>query len=57
VAVAFPDVVQILIGSILNRTGLAIELMGLTMAIFLAVSLGLSAFMNWYNRIIQPVGR
>ena len=41
---------QILIGSILNRTGQAIEIMAMTMAIYLSLCLSASLFMNWYNR-------
>ena len=50
VAIAYPDLVQILIGSILNRTGRAIEIMAMTMAIYLSLCLSASLFMNWYNR-------
>jgi general L-amino acid transport system permease protein len=57
VAIAYPDVVQIMVGSILNRTGQAIEIMGLTMGLFLALSLLISALMNWYNRRMALVER
>jgi general L-amino acid transport system permease protein len=50
VAIAYPDLVQILIGSILNRTGRAIEIMAMTMAIYLSLCLSASLLMNWYNR-------
>jgi general L-amino acid transport system permease protein len=50
VAIAYPDLVQILIGSILNRTGRAIEIMAMTMAIYLTLCLSASLLMNWYNR-------
>lgn len=50
VAIAYPDLVQILIGSILNRTGQAIEIMTLTMLVYLSLSLAISLLMNWYNR-------
>lgn len=50
VAIAYPDLVQILIGSILNRTGQAIEIMALTMLVYLSLSLAISLLMNWYNQ-------
>lgn len=56
-AVAFPDLVQILIGSILNRTGQAIESMGLVMIIFLTLSFLIATVMGWLNRAGQLVTR
>jgi general L-amino acid transport system permease protein len=50
VAIAYPDVVQVLTGAILNRTGNAIEIMGLVMTIFLVLSLSVSSVMNIWNR-------
>lgn len=50
VAIAYPDFVQIMVGSILNRTGQAVEIMAMTMGVYLVLSLLISAFMNWYNR-------
>lgn len=49
VAIAYPDVVQVLTGAILNRTGNAIEIMGLVMSIFLILSLAISGAMNFWN--------
>lgn len=56
-AVAFPDLVQVLIGSILNRTGQAIESMGLAMLIFLILSFLIAAVMGWINRAGRLVTR
>lgn len=56
-AVAFPDLVQVLIGSILNRTGQAIESMGLAMAIFLLLSFLIATVMGWINRAGRLVTR
>jgi general L-amino acid transport system permease protein len=35
---------------VLNQTGQAIEVLTITMGIYLALSLATSALMNWYNR-------
>jgi general L-amino acid transport system permease protein len=49
-AVAYPEIVQIFAGTVLNQSGRAIEVMLIVMGIFLAVSLAVSSLMNWYNR-------
>jgi general L-amino acid transport system permease protein len=51
VAIGFPDIVSVA-NTILNQTGQAIEGIASIMAFFLAVSLSISMFMNWYNRRI-----
>ena len=48
-AIAYPEIVSVFAGTVLNQTGQAIEVMAITMAIYLSVSLTISAFMNWYN--------
>jgi general L-amino acid transport system permease protein len=57
VTIAFPDLVQVFAGIVLSRTGHEIEIMFITMAIYLSVSLATSLFMNWYNRRIQFIRR
>lgn len=57
VAIAFPDVVQVIIGSILNRTGQAIESMGLTMGIFLFLGALIAYAMGRLNRAFRLVTR
>ncbi len=49
VAIAYPDVVSVFAGTILSQTGQAIEIIAITMAVYLTISLLTSAFMNWYN--------
>lgn len=49
VAIAYPDLVAVFAGTVLNQTGQAIEVLTITMGIYLAISLGTSALMNWYN--------
>jgi general L-amino acid transport system permease protein len=56
VAIGYPDLVSIANTS-LNQTGQAIECISIMMAVYLSISLGISAFMNWYNRRIALVER
>lgn len=49
-AIAYPELVSIFAGTVLNQTGQAIEVIGITMAIYLSLSLSVSAFMNWFNK-------
>ena len=48
VAIGFPDLVSIA-NTTINQTGQAIEGVAIIMAVYLTVSLSISAFMNWYN--------
>ncbi|MGF1562677.1 MAG: amino acid ABC transporter permease [Geminicoccaceae bacterium] len=48
-AVAYPDLVSQFAGTVLNQTGQAIEVMAMTLAVYLTLSLTISFFMNWYN--------
>ncbi len=50
IAIGYPDLVAVFAGTVLNQTGQAIEILTLTMAIYLALSLITSALMNLYNR-------
>ena len=43
------DVVNVFAGTALNQTGRAIEIITMTMLVYLTFSLTTSAFMNWYN--------
>jgi general L-amino acid transport system permease protein len=56
VAIGYPDLVSIANTS-LNQTGQAIECISIMMAIYLTISLSISAFMNWYNKRIALVER
>src|SRR5262249_55808253 len=49
VAIGYPDLFAVFAGTTLNQTGQAIEIIAITMAVYLAISLITSAFMNWYN--------
>lgn len=56
VAIGFQDVVS-LSQTTLNQTGQAIEGVGIIMLVFLAISLSISLFMNWYNARIALTER
>jgi general L-amino acid transport system permease protein len=49
VAIGYPDLVQVFAGTVLNNTGQAVEVIVITMAVYLAISLATSLLMNWYN--------
>jgi general L-amino acid transport system permease protein len=50
VAIGYPDLVQVFAGTVLNITGQAVEVIALTMAVYLAISLFTSLLMNIYAR-------
>lgn len=56
VAIAYPDLVSVG-GTVLNQTGQAIEVIAIWMVVYLSLSLGTSAFMNWYNQRMALVER
>ena len=56
VAIGFQDLVSIA-NTTLNQTGQAIEGIAIIMAVYLAISLSISLFMNWYNARIALVER
>ncbi len=56
-AIAYPDLVSLFMGSALNNTGQAVEIVAITLAIYLAIGLVVSAFMNWYNARVALVVR
>ncbi len=50
VVVGYPDLVHVFAGTALNQSGQAVEIICMTMAVYLTISLLISLFMNWYNR-------
>jgi len=56
VAIGYPDLVSIA-NTTINQTGQAIEGVAIIMAVYLTISLSISAFMNWYNQRIALVER
>ncbi|MGE0034477.1 MAG: amino acid ABC transporter permease [Xanthobacteraceae bacterium] len=57
VAIGYPDLVAVFAGTALNQTGQAIEIIAITMAVYLTLSLATSALMNWYNARIRITER
>ncbi|MFD2207448.1 amino acid ABC transporter permease [Kiloniella antarctica] len=57
VAIGYPDIVQSFGGVTLNQTGQAIEVIFITMLVYLTISLVISSFMNWYNNRVRLVER
>jgi general L-amino acid transport system permease protein len=57
VAIGYPDLVQVFAGSVLNITGQAVEVIAITMAVYLAISLLTSVLMNLYGRTAAVVER
>jgi general L-amino acid transport system permease protein len=57
VAIGYPDLVQIFTGTVLNITGQAIEVVVITMAVYLTFSLITSFAMNLYNARVALVER
>ncbi len=55
-AIAYPDLVSVFGGTVLNITGQAVEVIAITMAVYLAISLTIAAAMNRYNRRIMARG-
>jgi general L-amino acid transport system permease protein len=57
VAVGYPDLFAVFAGTTLHQTGQAIEIIAITMAVYLAISLLTSGVMNWYNAHVQIAER
>ena len=56
-AIGYPELVNVFTGTTLNQTGRAIEVIALTMAVYLMFSLLTSGIMNWYNARVALVER
>ena len=57
VSIGYPDLVNVFTGTVLNQTGQAIEMVSVTMLVYLTFSLLTSAFMNWFNTRVALVER
>ena len=57
VAIGYPDLVQVFTGTVLNQTGQAVEVVAITMLVYLTISLVTSLLMNIYNRRVALVER
>ena len=50
VFIGYPDLVQVFMGTVLNQTGAAVQVIAITMAVYLVISLSTSLLMDIYNR-------
>jgi general L-amino acid transport system permease protein len=57
VAIGYPDLFAVFAGTTLNQTGQAIEIIAITMAVYLSLSLATSVLMNWYNSRVRSIDR
>jgi len=48
-AIGYPEIVTVFAGTSLNQVGQAIEIISMTMLVYLVVSLAVSALLNWIN--------
>ena len=53
VAIGYPDLFSVFAGTALSQTGQAVEIIAMTMAVYLAISLFTSAAMNFYGWRIE----
>ncbi len=56
VVIGYPDLVHVFAGTALNQSGQAVEIISITMAVYLVISLVISLVMNWYNKKIALKG-
>jgi len=56
-AIAYPELVSVFAGTALNQTGQAVEIIFITMSLYLSLSLLTSLLMNWYNARIALTER
>jgi general L-amino acid transport system permease protein len=57
VGIGYPDLFAVFAGTTLNQTGQAIEIIAITMAVYLSLSLATSVLMNWYNAAVGSIER
>jgi amine acid ABC transporter, permease protein, 3-TM region, His/Glu/Gln/Arg/opine family len=57
VAIGYPDLVSVFSGTVLNQTGQAVEVILITMGVYLTISLLTATFMNWFNNRMRLVER
>lgn len=48
-AIGYPEIVTVFAGTSLNQVGQAIEIIAMTMLVYLTISLIVSAILNWFN--------
>ena len=57
IAIGYSDVVSLFMQTALNQAGYAVEMVGMTMAFYMFISLTISFFLNIYNKRVQLVER
>lgn len=57
VAIAYPDLVSVFMGTAMNQVGKEVEMVFIGMMVYLTFSLLTSAFMNWFNNRTKLVER
>lgn len=57
VLIGYPDLVHVFMGTVLNQTNQAVEVVAITMAVYLTLSLATAFLMNLYNRRVTLVER
>lgn len=57
IAIGYPDLVSVFMGTSLNQVGHAIEIVGMTMAFYMFISLSISGLLNIYNKRVQLIER
>jgi general L-amino acid transport system permease protein len=57
VAIAYPDLVSVFMGTAMNQVGKEVEMVFIGMLVYLTFSLLTSAFMNWFNNRTKLVER
>ena len=55
--IGYPEMVSLFAGTVLNQTGQAIEVIAITMSVYLAISISISLLMIWYNTRIALIER
>lgn len=55
-AIAYPDLVSVFAGTVLNITGQAVEVIAITMAVYLVISLVIAGGMNAFNSVVALRG-
>jgi general L-amino acid transport system permease protein len=55
-AIGYPELVSVFAGTVLNQTGQAVEVIAITMAVYLAISLAIAGAMSLYNRRVVRIG-
>jgi general L-amino acid transport system permease protein len=57
IAIGYSDVVALFMQTALNQAGYAVEMVGMTMAFYMFISLSISGVLNIYNKRVQLVER